>query len=177
MLSLKGKNISLRALEKSDLDFLYRLENDTEIWEVSGTITPYSRGVLKLYLEYSHRDIYEVKQLRLAICNKKNVAIGLIDLYDFDPKNKKAGLGVIVADKKDRNKGIGREAITLLCEYAFSTLGLHQIYANILQDNEASIKLFQNMGFEKIGVKKDWIFTNNRFKNELLFQKIRPNVP
>ncbi len=177
MLILKGKTVALRALEKSDLDFLYRLENDTDVWEVSGTITPYSRGVLKLYLENAHRDIYEVKQLRLAICNKKKEAIGLIDLYDFDPKNKRAGLGVIVADKKDRNKGVGGEAVALLCDYALTTLGLHQIYANILQDNKTSINLFEKMGFEKVGVKKDWIFSNNSFKNELLFQKLRQDVP
>lgn len=176
MLMLKGTTISLRALDKDDLDFLYQIENDTEVWEVSGTITPYSRGVLKLYLENAHRDIYEVKQLRLAICNKKNEAIGLIDLYDFDPKNKRAGLGVIVADKKNRNKGVGAEAISLLCHYAFSTLGLHQIYANILEENKTSIGLFEKMGFQKVGVKKDWVFSNNSFKNELLFQKINSNV-
>lgn len=176
MVSLRGKTISLRALEKRDLDFLYRLENDTDVWEVSGTITPYSKGVLKLYLENAHRDIYEVKQLRLAISNKNQEAIGLIDLYDFDPKNKRAGLGVIVADKKDRNKGVGAEAIALLSNYAFTTLGLHQIYANILQDNKSSIGLFEKLGFEKIGVKKDWIFSNNSFKNELLFQKLTEDV-
>ncbi|MFZ9004262.1 MAG: GNAT family N-acetyltransferase, partial [Robiginitalea sp.] len=82
---LRGAHIQLRALEPEDLEFLYALENDPDIWEVSGTVTPYSRKVLRDYLERAHRDIYEVKQLRLAICTAPQTPIGLIDLYDFDP--------------------------------------------------------------------------------------------
>lgn len=173
---LHGDDIFLRALEKKDLEFLYELENDSTIWEISGTTTPYSKGVLKSYLEHAHRDIYEVKQLRLVIADKAKAPLGLIDLYDFDPKNRRAGLGIIVRDEKNRNKGIGAQAIILLCDYAFSTLGLRQLYANILEVNERSIHLFKKMGFKKVGVKKDWIFSNNEYKNELLFQKINDHV-
>ena len=176
MLSLKGEHIYLRALEPKDLDFLYQLENDTSIWEISGTVKPYSKKVLKLYLENAHRDIYDVKQLRLCICNTKDDCIGLIDLFDFDPKNRRAGMGIVIADPNQRNKGLGAEAISLLCEYVFSVLDLNQLYANILEDNEASIKLFQKMGFKKIGVKEQWIRTSAGFKNEIMFQKINTNV-
>ncbi len=176
MVNLKGQNIYLRALEPRDLDFLYRLENDTSIWEISGTLKPYSKKMLQLYLDNAYRDIYEVKQLRLCICAIDDKCIGLIDLFDFDPKNRRAGMGIIIANPEDRGKGIGAEAISLVCDYAFSTLDLHQIYANILEDNENSIKLFQKMGFEKIGVKKEWIRSNTGFKSEVLFQKINKNV-
>lgn len=67
MVTLKGKQLFLRALEPEDIDFLYKLENDETIWQVSETQTPYSRYVLKQYLKNSYKDIYEVKQLRLAI--------------------------------------------------------------------------------------------------------------
>ncbi|WP_343486063.1 GNAT family protein [Allomuricauda sp. d1] len=176
MLTLKGDNITLRALEKQDLDFLYLLENDTSIWEVSGTLTPYSKGLLKRYLENAHLDIYEAKQLRLVICNEKDKAIGLIDLFDFNPKHKRAGVGIIIADGQDRNKGVGGEALQLLCDYAFKVLDLHQLYANILVANEASIHLFEKMCFEKVGVKKDWIRSEGAFKDEILYQKIREHV-
>ena len=65
--------------------------------------------------------------------------------------------------------------MSLLCDYAFSTLDLHQLYANILEDNETSIHLFQKMGFEEIGVKKEWVRTNQGFKNEIMYQKINSN--
>lgn len=96
MVTLKGKQLFLRALEPEDIDFLYKLENDETIWQVSETQTPYSRYVLKQYLKNSYKDIYEVKQLRLAIVSHTHGLVGLIDLYDFDPKHKRAGVGIVV---------------------------------------------------------------------------------
>lgn len=168
---LKGKQTKLRALEPGDLEFLYELENNSDIWEISGTITPYSRHVLKLYLDNAHRDIYEVKQLRLTICNELNEIIGLIDLFDFDPKNRRSGIGIVILDKSDRNNGHGSEAVSLLCDYAFSVLNLNQVYANVGEENQASIQLFKKLGFKLAGVKKDWVLVGGKFKNELLFQK------
>lgn len=173
MLKLSGKQIYLRALEPTDLDFLYHLENDTDNWELSGTQTPYSKAVLEFYLDNAHRDIYEVKQLRLCICNASKEVIGLIDLFDFDPKNRKAGLGLIIKNQDDRNKGFGAEAISVFCEYAFSILNLHQVYANILESNTNSIKVFEKLGFTAVGLKKDWVFSNGSFKNEILYQKFK----
>ena len=171
MLNLQGKHIHLRALEPSDLDFLYELENNTDIWEISGTTTPYSKHVLKQYLDNAHRDIYDVKQLRLCIATTDKV-VGFIDLFDFDPQNKRAGVGIVVLEHMDRNKGIGAEALSLLCDYVFKVLGLRQLYANVMEENLASLHLFKKMGFIAVGLKKDWIFSNGTFKNEILLQKI-----
>lgn len=172
-INLKGHNCSLRALEPDDLDFLYVLENDSSIWEISNTLKPYSLAVLKDYLDNAHRDIYEVKQLRLCVCNSKDERIGLIDLFDFDPKHQRAGLGIIILNPLERNKGIGAEAISLMLDYAFTILDLHQVYANILEDNLPSIHLFEKLGFEIVGTKKDWIRWGGTFKNELLYQKLK----
>ncbi len=172
MVKLKGERIYLRALEQEDLDFLYALENNTEVWEVSGTITPYSKSVLQLYLDNAHRDIFDVKQLRMVICDLQHKAIGLIDIFDFEPNHKRAGIGIIILDTEQRNKGIGAESITLLCNYVFDVLGLRQIYANILEENLASMHLFKKLGFIEVGIKKDWVRIKNTFKNEVLLQKI-----
>lgn len=169
---LKGPHIHLRALEKEDLHFLYALENETAIWEISGTVTPYSKTVLQAYLENAHRDIYDVKQLRLVISDAQKNTLGLIDLYDFDPKHKRAGVGIVILNEKERNRGVGSEALELLTAYAFDILDMKQLYANILEENERSIHLFQKLGFTRIGVKRDWIYSGGKYKNELLFQKI-----
>ena len=146
MNTLRGKHIYLRALELSDLDYLYRLENEESAWEVSNTSSPYSKFVLKQYLENSHRDVYEVKQLRLVVCvSETNTAVGFIDLYDFDPKHRRVGVGIIIFSEKDRQKGFASEALTLLGAYTFTHLGVHQVYANITRDNTASLQLFEKM--------------------------------
>ncbi|MFN7675674.1 GNAT family N-acetyltransferase [Flavobacterium sp.] len=174
MVTLQGNTIFLRALEPEDLVFIYRIENDENIWEVSNTQTPYSKFLITQYLENAHQDIYEAKQLRLAICKIENLeAIGLIDLFDFDPKNKRAGVGIIIQNNVDRNNGFGKEALGLMINYAFHQLQLHQLYANISTENLPSLSLFTTFEFEKIGVKKDWNFTNNSFHDEVLLQLIK----
>jgi len=172
MVTLKGKHIYLRALEPEDLDFIFELENNEDFWELSSTQTPYSRYVIKRYLENAHKDIYEVKQLRLVISSYKDEPLGLIDFFDFDFKNKRAGIGIIIKNSKDRGKGYGAEALELLVSYGFKHLNLHQVYCNVSEVNEASIKLFKSQKFEEVGLKKDWNFSNKTFKNEYLFQRI-----
>ncbi|QBA64391.1 GNAT family N-acetyltransferase [Muriicola soli] len=174
MVKLKGKKVLLRALEPEDLDFLYLLENDTDLWEISGTQYPYSRHVLKQYLDNAHRDIYEVKQLRLAICDLKGQRMGLIDLFDFNPKHERVGLGLVILDQEKRNKGFGAEAVDLVTGYAFSTLNVRQVFAHVLEDNMPSINLFEKLGFIKTGIKKDWIRWQGTYKDQYLYQKFNP---
>lgn len=173
MITLKGKNIYLRALEPNDLEFVYAMENDQSIWQVSNTQTPYSRFLVKQYLENAHQDIYEAKQLRLAICQDEDFpALGLIDLFDFDPKNNRAGIGIVIQGTENRKQNIGSEALELLIRYSFHHLNLHQLYANIGTENEASMALFTKFGFQKIGTKKDWTLFNGVYKDEAIFQLI-----
>lgn len=172
MLTLKGDRVYLRALEPEDLDLIYAIENDESVWEVSQTQTPYSRFLIKQYLENCHKDIYEVKQLRLVIVTKEEEAVGFVDLFDFDPKNDKVGLGVLILDHA-RGKKYGREALELLIEYTFKNLYVHQIYVNVLEDNRLSIRLFESIGFVRAGIKKDWVLEGDHYKNECLFQLIK----
>lgn len=174
MNTLKGDTILLRALEPSDLDFLYQLENRESLWEVSSTITPYSRYILQEYINNSYRDIFDVKQLRLVICTVESTRpIGLIDLFDFDPKNRRVGVGIVVFVEKEKRKGAAFEALQLICEYAFRHLNVHQVFAGVGDNNTASIRLFEKAGFIKTGTKEDWNFWDGKFRDEFFYQLIR----
>ena len=176
MVTLKGEHIFLRALEPEDLEFVHEIENDEIIWEISNTHTPYSKFMIKEYLNNAHKDIYEVKQLRLVICSKDSMSIGLIDIFDFDFKNRRAGIGILIKDGDNRRKGYGNEALKLLISYCFKQLHLHQLYCNIGEDNTKSIKLFMNQGFNKIGLKKEWNLINGNYKNEFFLQLLNSDV-
>ncbi|MDM1350659.1 GNAT family N-acetyltransferase [Myroides marinus] len=171
MLHIRGNTIFLRALEPEDLEFIYQIENNVDLWEVSNTVTPYSRFLIRQYLENAHLDIYEVKQLRLVICDiDTEETLGLIDLFEFDPKNNRAGVGIVIQHPKDRGKGAGSQALELVINYGKEVLGLHQLFANISVDNHASVQLFIKNGFKLIGVKKDWEKVGNVYKDEALYQ-------
>jgi len=172
MLTLQGEKVFLRAVEPEDLDFVHEIENNEDFWEISATQSPYSKFLIRQYIENAHRDIYDIKQLRLVICTKRGRPVGLIDVFDLEPRDKRAAIGILIANKKDRRKGFGSESLSLLCNYCFTHLGLHQVYANVTANNEDSMKVFENNGFRKIGLKKDWTLFNGEYKDEWLYQLI-----
>ena len=171
MNTLKGKNIFLRALESEDINYLFSIENNEKYWSISDSQIPFSRYLLNRYLKNSNMDIYEAKQLRLVITDFQNITIGLIDLFDIDFKNNRAGVAIIINEKM-RSKGFAKEALELLIQYSKTHLSLHQLYCNILEDNSHSINLFKSVEFKQVGLKKDWIKFDGKYKNELLFQLI-----
>ena len=166
---LEGKNIRLRALEPEDLDLFYQWENDSSIWKISQTYKPFSRYLLKRYLENAHQDIFTVKQLRLMI-ERDGVAIGTIDLFDYEPMHARAGLGIWIVQESNRRQGYAKEALRLVIEYAFFKLQLNQLYCNISANNQASINLFSSLDFMLIGIKKKWNKSPIGWEDELMFQ-------
>lgn len=169
---LEFGKVRFRALEPDDLDLLFEWENDAEIWEVSNTLEPFSKYILAKYIKESQRDIFESKEIRMIIETLDRKAVGAVDLFDFDPFHLRAGVGILIHDKNNRNLGYATDALELLCQYASNHLRLHQLYANIGEENQSSIHLFASNGFELCGTKKDWTNTLDGWKSELLFQKI-----
>jgi len=179
MTPLEGKNIKLRALEPSDLDYLYLWENDPENWFVSNTYAPFSKHILMKFIEEAGHDIYETRQMRLIIALKshqerKDDPVGAIDLFDFDPHHLRAGLGILIGRKDLRNQGIASEALSLLVNYAFKVLRLHQLFCNIAAGNETSLNLFKSHGFKIAGEKKEWLRGPDSWISEYLLQLLNP---
>jgi diamine N-acetyltransferase len=171
---MKYKDIKLRALEPEDLELLYEWENNESYWTISNTISPFSKYTLKRYLENSHKNIYESGQLRLMIEQiHDKVTVGTVDIFDFDPFHRRAGLGILIAKEEYRRKGYASMALTGLIEYCFNTLQLHQVYCNILTNNSESIDLFKKLGFQQSGIKKEWIKTSDGYLDELFFQLVK----
>ncbi len=174
---MTGKNISLRAVEPSDLDLLYDVENDTAWWHLSNTVAPLSRFVLEQYIMNSHLDIFTTKQLRLMITANQEglpVTVGMIDLFDFDPVNMKAGVGILVG-KKWQNRGYASEALALLIDYGFHTLNLHQLYCSISIDNVQSLRIFKKNGFKITGVHEQWLKKQGQWTDEYFLQLVNKN--
>ncbi len=172
---LQSETLLLRAPELSDLDFMFHIENDTRLWHVSACKVPYSRYLLQQYIENNTHDIYTDKQVRLMIEHRPSgEVVGTIDLFDFSPADRRAEVGIII-DDIHRGRGYAREALSLLCDYAEHTLGLHQVYAYIYEDNNAARQLFTHGGFTHTATLPDWVLTNKKYKSVGLFQRIFEN--
>lgn len=173
----KTDRIGLRQLEPSDAQLIYQWENDIRNWHVSDTITPLSQYQIEQFI-LNAEDIYTAKQLRLMIDYQEynvKMTIGAIDLYDYDPRHRRAGVGILI-DDAHRMKGLATEALQLLEKYCFEVLCLHQLYCFVSEHNEASIALFQRRGFEVTGKRKQWILQDGKWIDQLQFQLINPKA-
>ncbi|WP_234445726.1 GNAT family N-acetyltransferase [Carboxylicivirga marina] len=167
------EELVLRALEPEDIDLLYKWENDMKIWEVSNTLTPFSKHQLVKYIEQSQLDVFQTKQLRLIIeLEVSKQVVGMIDLFDFDAFHQRGGVGIII-HQDYRQKGYAFEALQLFTQYCFNNLALNQLYANISINNNASIALFEKIGFERIGIKRKWRKTKDGFVDECMYQMLK----
>ena len=173
MRGLKTDKIYLRALEPEDLEFLFKWENSIDIWQESNTLAPFSRFVIKEFIERSlSENIFEVGQVRLMICSTQdNSVVGTADIFDIDPINSRAAVGLLI-DNSHRGKGYAKDALDLLCDYTSNTLLLNQLYVHIATDNSSCLNLFDRSDFEKCGTLKSWIKTKNGYKDVFVYQKI-----
>ncbi len=165
--------IKLRAMEPEDIDNIYDWENDPTTWICSAAHQPFSRHALQQFInDCASADIYSCRQLRLMGVDNDGVAVGCVDLFDFDPYHQRAGVGIIV-DSSKRRKGFGLEMLLELQLFASQHLNLHQLHCTIAADNTPSIALFSKAGFSPCGTLKQWnLDSSNHWCDALIYQKI-----
>ena len=172
-------NLQLRKIEPSDLPFLYQWENDATMWADSDTHNPLSRHDLHQYIENTTGDIYRDGQLRLIIEDSQlstfntqhsTQILGCIDLFDFDARNRKAAIGMYIAPDA-RGRGVGKQAVQLLLDYAFNFLHLRMVYAIISVNNVACSRLYEQMDFLPSSPLRAWTLEGDA----ILWQKINTN--
>ena len=137
-----NNELYLRAMEPEDLDVLYQVENDRELWNVGVTNVPYSRQALQHFIANTTYDIYTDKQVRMMACVNQQV-IGICDLVDFNPSHSRAEVGIMVMEPY-RHQGYATRILQQLAVYAHDVLHLHQLYAYVDVDYT-----FRNNGKEK----------------------------
>ena len=167
--------VRLRAMEPEDLDFLYNIENDRELWNVGNTNVPYSRYVLHDYIANATNDIYSDGQVRMIVENADGRTVGMADLFDFNASHRRAELSIVIM-RGFRRCGYAEAAVRHMLSYAQRILHLNQVYAVISVDNKPSIALFEKCGFIKSANLQKWLFDGEKYIDAVImsnfFEKI-----
>lgn len=163
--------VKLRAIEPEDLDLLYRIENDRKLWNIGTSNVPYSRYALHDYVAHASSDIYTDRQVRMIIETTEGENVGIVDLVDFDPSNRRAEVGLIILNDY-RRQGYGSSVLSVIADYAVSALHLHQLFAFIDTSNEASVRLFKRMHYQASSVIKDWLYDGREYRDVVMLQRV-----
>lgn len=88
-----------------------------------------------------------------------------------DPRtahHRSAHMGIVLA-RAYQNKGYGREAINWMLDWAFMHAGLHTVCMVAASYNQRGIHLYQDIGFRLEGRRKETIYFNRGWHDELDF--------
>lgn len=171
-MNIEGTICRLRALEPNDLGIMYEWENDTQVWRASGTVAPFSRHLLSRLIDEQQFDIYATRQMRLVIEDMASgEVVGAVDLFEFDPQNRRAGVGIIITPPY-RRRGFATDALLAVERYTSQVLHMHQLWCSVAADNEPSLKLFHRTGYTECGRRREWLLSSSGNIDEILMQKI-----
>ena len=98
--------------------------------------------------------------------------VGNIWLWDIDPFHRKAELRILIGEADCLEKGVGTEAIQLLCKYGFGNMNLHKIYAYVHATNPRARRAFEKAGFEIEGILKEDRWIEGQFINVYLLGRL-----
>lgn len=154
---LESAHVRLRCLEPEDLELLYTIENDPQMWEVGLNRRPYSRYALRQYIAQQPHDFFQGGELRLVVEERSaGQGVGLIDLANYSPIDRRAEVGIALLAEK-RGKGLGGEALAALEHYSASVLHIRLLYALIMSEaSPTSRSLFRRAGYALCGTLPGW---------------------
>jgi diamine N-acetyltransferase len=109
--------------------------------------------------------------MRLVIESHRGEVVGAVDIFEFDPQNLRAGVGIVVG-ADFRRRGYALDALNTLEWYAREVLHLRQLWCSVTADNSASRQLFQRAGYAECGLRRSWILTPDGELDEVLYQKL-----
>ena len=159
-------------MEPEDLDLLYSIENDPDVWDVGVSNVPYSRYVLRDFIAQSSGDAYTDGQVRLIVETVEGgEVVGVADLVNYSPKHCRAEVGIVI-ECRHRRRGYAAEAVDLLADYAQRILHLHQLYAVVAERNDSALRLFTGRGFVRAASLPDWLYDGHGYHAAILLQRV-----
>ena len=160
--------IKFRELGINDIDFILKIENNKDNWKVSHTVEEFTKAEIENFIIKNTIDGLNDGQKRWII-TANDEACGCIDLFDYNKKNKRAGIGIVLLAEM-QNKGYASKALDVFIKFCKKDLELHQLYCTIIKDNTHSINLFISKGFIKTGERKEWTFYEEKYYDENFYQ-------
>ena len=166
---INGDRIYLSPISVEDKEIYTKWVNDKSVAENIGNYYK----VISLSVEEEKIKQMEKKYSFSIVLKEKNELIGYVSLMDINFINQTATLGIFIGDEKNRNKGYGKEAIKLILNYGFNYLNINNIMLHVYSFNKKAINLYEKIGFKKIGVRRDSIYSNGLFYDEIFMDILK----
>jgi diamine N-acetyltransferase len=168
---IKGEKVYLRAPELEDARILSAWLNDRESTKYLDVIYPVSKRFADDVVLINENDGKRI----FMIDNMNNKPIGIITVTNIKWEYRNCEIGVVIFDKSERNKGVGKDAVNTALNFIFNEMNMHLVYVNVIEENEVALRLFKSLGFEEEGVLRDRYFKGGKYRNVVVISKTNHN--
>jgi len=165
----------LRAVESTDIDEVLKFWNDLNFRRLLGPPIPWSRKFLEIWLEGRiNADPWKDRMMELAIVEKVTGSfLGFVHLEDIKRPHSRAEFGISIQNPDNQSKGYGTDAARIILWVAFNILGLHSVYLDTMEDNHRAIRMYEKVGFKRVGILRETEFIDGAYKGLLVMDILR----
>ncbi len=175
---VSGPRVRLRRLTSADVDLVLGWAKDPE---VTRNFSFFEKGAhpdrIRSYIEEKTRSAGD---LLLAVMERAADGTehyaGNVGLHEWDAVNDNARLGIILA-QTSWGRGLAQEALCVLMQHAFGSMGLHKVYLNVFTSNDKGIHLYEKLGFVREGVMRHEYKLKGEYRDMLRMSIVAPEWP
>jgi len=171
---LSGEAAVLRPLRAADRVLSVRWRNDPEIRDgILGYRFPVTAEMEADWVNSVLKDQSRTRVI-LAIEEKSDGAfVGFVYLNNIDWFARNAEFGILIGERSRHGKGLAREALALVVDYAFKTLNLQRLYLRVVAFNKRALRLYRGFGFVQEGIQRQHAFARGRYHDVVLMGLLR----
>ncbi|PTL81257.1 GNAT family N-acetyltransferase [Vitiosangium sp. GDMCC 1.1324] len=172
--TLETSRLRLRWLTEADIPALYELFSHPEVTRYWSWAAYTERAQAEKLLRNIHRLFAERSLFNWGIARREDDrVVGTCTLSDLNAQNQRASLGYAV-NRAHWGQGYGREAVSRVVEFGFTSLELHRLEADVDPRNTSSIQVLARLGFKREGYQRERYLLNGERQDAVLYGLLRP---
>lgn len=167
--------VKLQPIDLQNVNIHYKWNNDEEI-NFYDSDYPHLNESFESFLTRlkTVADIHNPASDLLEILDEESgKVIGVIDIHNIDPFNKKCDIECTIGNKSYRKKGYGKAAMQLTLAYCFEKLGMEKVSTFGFEFNQSWLTLLNKLGFVREGELRNHALKNGKYCNKYVFSLLK----
>ncbi|MFX0095387.1 MAG: GNAT family N-acetyltransferase [Candidatus Hodarchaeota archaeon] len=164
----EGKKVRLRSFELADLPDIMKHWNKIHLRRELGPVVPQSKEEREEWIKQTWESRKAGKAYVFALEELKSGRfLGHCSLNNVRAINRTASVSIAIYDENDRGKGFGTDAMRVVLKVGFDYLNLHRIGLNVFHTNPRGIRVYEKVGFKKVGELRHTDYVEGEYVNDV----------